>query len=128
MHAKYLMITSWDDHWDKIGYRYTYYPKSMMKEGMNEDLIEDNARTIFIKINKETKEPEKAWIGTVSNFIIEGDKVRFKVNIEKETPVPEEYRGKSEGWYFIGNKKNFTKRKISFRRVNNLSSVFLYLT
>lgn len=103
MKAKYLMITSWDNYWDKVAS--PYYTKGMFREGMCEELIEENAGTIFIKSNRETKKPEKAWQGTVYNFKREGEKIYFNVRIENEIPVPQEYIGKSEGWYFIGEER-----------------------
>jgi len=103
MKPKYLMITTFDDHWDKI--QRTSYTKYMFKEGMREDLIENNTKTIFIKVNKNTNEAEKAWIGTVYDFEKKGTRIYFSVSIEKEIPVdaiPKEFQGKAEGWYVIG--------------------------
>jgi len=108
MKAKYLMITRWDDHWDKI--KRTYYSTSMFREGMRKELIENNATTIFIKVNKKTNKAEKAWIGTVSDFDDKGEKIYFSVNIEKEIHVdtiPKEFQEKPDGWYFIGEREIF---------------------
>jgi len=96
---KYLMVTSWDDHWNKIPS--TYYTKRMFRGRMREELIEENTETIFIKINRETKILEKAWIGKVNNFKITDDKIYFDVIIDKEIPIPSEHKDKTEGWYII---------------------------
>jgi hypothetical protein len=108
MKAKYLMITSWDDHWDKK--KRTHYSTSMFREGMRKELIENNATTIFIRVNKKTNKVEKAWIGTVFDFDDKGKKIDFSVNIEKEIHVdtiPKEFQEKPDGWYFIGEREIF---------------------
>ncbi|MCS7181387.1 MAG: hypothetical protein NZ891_08595 [bacterium] len=58
MQIKYLMVTSWDKHWDRIEKK-TYYKASMLKGGLNKDDIKEDIQTIFIKINKANKKPEK---------------------------------------------------------------------
>ncbi len=42
---KYLMVTSWDNHRDKVGN--TYYTKGMFREGMHETLLDEE--NVFIK-------------------------------------------------------------------------------
>jgi len=108
MKIKYLMITSFPDHWDEIPGNRTSYPIFMFREGMRKELIENNAKTIFIKVNKKTKKAEKAWMGTVYDFEEKEGKIYFSVNIEKEIPldtIPKEFREKTEGWYFIGDRE-----------------------
>ena len=73
----------------------------MFRGKMREELIEDNTETIFIKKNRQTKVPEKAWIGKVNNFKITDDKIFFDVIINKEIPIPQEHKDKTEGWYII---------------------------
>lgn len=102
---KYIMITSWDNHWDKI--HSTYYTKNMLREGMTESLLEENTETIFIKIDTIKKEPEKTWSGKVKNLKIEGEKIRFDVIIEREIPIPEEYKRKTVGRYVTGKEISF---------------------
>jgi len=53
-------------------------------------------------LNKETKKPEKAWIGYVYGFKDEDNKVHFKVHIEKSISlkdIPQHYLSLKEGWY-----------------------------
>lgn len=92
------MVTHWDNHWDNIDY--TNYSLKMVSIDKNH-LIE-NAKTIFIKLDTITRIPVKAWLGFVSNYRVENDKIRFKVNIEKEINLEElsdEYKNKRPGWY-----------------------------
>ncbi len=96
---KYLMVTSFDRHWDEISS--TSYTKRMFRGKMREKLIKDNTETIFIKINRQTRIPEKAWIGKVNNFEITDDKICFDVIIDREIPIPPEHKDKTEGWYII---------------------------
>ena len=97
---KYVMITNWEELWDKKEPKTTYYPKNMFRSGMSEKLLKPNTKTIFIKINRETKKPERAWEGIVTDFSIEEEKIEFKYRLEKElTSIPKEWEGKIEGWY-----------------------------
>ncbi|MCS7249898.1 MAG: hypothetical protein N2323_02270 [candidate division WOR-3 bacterium] len=101
INAKYLMITHWDNYWDKVNN--TYYPKGMLK-GVKENELEENAPTIFIKLDKNTKKYERAWFGYVSNFKNKEEKIYFDVKIEKEislNDLPRHLLKKSEGWYLI---------------------------
>jgi len=103
---KYVMVTHWDKHWDALPNHETYFPKDrILFELVNDNLV-DNAPTLFIKLkNKRTKKPERTWIGYVYEFKEQADKVYFKVNLEKEVPLPEisekKYLVLKEGWYLI---------------------------
>ena len=95
----YIMVTNWDNHWDQISGVQTYYTKKIMYGRITESQIENNTPTIFIKLNRDTKVIEKIWKGSVSNFSVESERVRFKVNIEKEIQCPAKYQTHKEGWY-----------------------------
>lgn len=100
---KYLMVTHWDNHWDNLKNDKTYYPKTMLK-GIEENNLEDKAPTIFIKLDKTSKRPEKAWVGQVYDFEPTGDKIWFKVKIKEEKPLndlPKKFLSTPEGWYLI---------------------------
>jgi len=113
MKAKYLMITHWENHWDNI--KETHYSTSMLRDGMQKELIKNEpTTTIFIKLNEQTRKLEKAWIGTAYDFEFKKDDkdkeeiIYFRVDIQKEIPddkIPKEFLGKSEGWYFIGDRE-----------------------
>lgn len=95
------MVTDWANHWDKIkGNRTSYMPDKLATPLPNDKIIE-NTETIFVKINRKTNIPEKAWIGTVSNFERLGNKLFFNVNINKEVSVPDRYECYVIGWYII---------------------------
>ncbi len=95
----YIMVTNWDNHWDQLSDGQTYYTKKIMYGRITESQIENNTPTIFIKLNRDTKVIEKIWKGSVSNFSVESERVRFKVNIEKEIQCPAKYQTHKEGWY-----------------------------
>ena len=112
MRAKYLMITHWEGHWDEIDR--TYYSINMLKGELRKkykEYLENNVPTIFIKIDRKTKIPQKAWRGTVSDFEEKEEEkggkkkkcIYFSVNIEEEIPIPKKYEGRRlrEGWYLI---------------------------
>jgi len=102
MRLKYIMVTHWENHWDKLPNDETYYTKRMFRGGMNSSLLVDETPTIFIKLNEKTKEPEKAWEGVVYDIKEKGNRVYFKVKIHREISIPEEYAKYREGWYVEG--------------------------
>ncbi len=98
---KYIMITHWKDHWNKLPGNQTHYTFGMLKEGVDLNNLKNNTPTVFIKLNEDTKEPEKAWEGVVYDFEInkKRGRVYFKVKINREILVPEKYKTWKEGWY-----------------------------
>jgi len=99
---KYVMVTHWDGHWDALPNNETHYTKKMIRFELKADKLLDRAPTLFVKLNKETKKPEKAWIGYVYGFKDEDNKVHFKVHIEKSISlkdIPQHYLSLKEGWY-----------------------------
>lgn len=100
------MVTHWEKHWDNLSNKETYFTRGMLKKGMSIDKIMENTPTIFIKLkSKHDKSAEKAWEGKVYGFKIKEDRIRFKVNIEKEIPIPPEYSNYLEGWYVEGSEE-----------------------
>lgn len=97
---KYVMVSDWSNHWDKLKGNSTYYSPNMLKWGMSESKLIDNTITIFLKRNKDTKEIEKAWQGRVYNIRSYKEKFWFSVAIDKEIIPPKKYLSYSVGWYF----------------------------
>jgi hypothetical protein len=99
---KYIMITHWENHWDAIPNQETCYPKKYIRfEPIAENVVEKTA-TLFIKLDKKTRKPDKAWVGHVSRFKDKGNKICFKVNVERQVllaDIPERYLLLKEGWY-----------------------------
>jgi hypothetical protein len=100
----YIMVTNWTNHWDRLNDNSTHYRVGMMRDGMDRSKIKERTKTIFIKRHKESKDFEKCWIGTTSDFRIGNyqgkQSVRFRVEINGETECPAKYLTYSEGWYF----------------------------
>jgi len=99
---KYVMVTHWENHWDQLGKNDTHYPKERIIGGMGAAKFVNGTPTIFIKLNKKTRKPEKAWEGIVYDIRDKGDKVYFKVEIHREISIPEEYAKYRPGWYVEG--------------------------
>ena len=103
MGLKYVMVTHWGNHWNNLPNNETYFTKNMLKKGMTTDEIRENTPTIFIKLkSKYDKKPERAWEGKVYGFKYDGTRIRFKVKIDREIPIPAEYSNYLEGWYVEG--------------------------
>jgi len=105
MKYRYIMVTHWVNHWDKIPHNQTYYPFHLVESGISflkgTWKGEQPVPTIFIKLNENTQVPEKAWEGYTFDFKIDSKRKRiyFRVKIEKEVQVPFKYRNLREGWY-----------------------------
>jgi len=110
MEIKYVMVTFWRNHWDKLKNDETYYTKKMIKFKVNKDSLVERAPTLFIKREERDGEagpPQRAWVGSVYDFRkkpskIIFKKIIFKVKIEREIPlsqVPDEYLSLEPGWY-----------------------------
>lgn len=97
---KYIMVTDFDKHWDKIEKNFTSYSTNMIKQKISKGKFDSGTETIFIKKEKYTGIVEKSWIGQVTNIQVLPGKVYFSVEIEKEIPCPQEYSDWPNGWYF----------------------------
>lgn len=95
----YVMITHWDRHWDNLRNNETYFHDTMFRSGMSRSKTVENTSTLFIKLNKDSRKPEKAWRGLVFGFKPETDRIRFRVEIESEVSCPSKYNSYREGWY-----------------------------
>jgi len=101
---KYLMVTSFDYHWNRITNNRTYYTLGMIKWDIEKKPPVEGADTIFIKKHKSTKKLEKCWEGKVFQFEkVESEKTRiyFKVKIEKPIECPQQFIDRPEGWYDV---------------------------
>ncbi|MEM2463670.1 MAG: hypothetical protein QXY07_03190 [Candidatus Bathyarchaeia archaeon] len=114
MGLKYIMVTHWANHWDKLPNNETHFTRGMLKSGMTIDKVRENIRTIFIKKNEQTRKPEKAWEGSVYGFRVEKDRIYFKVKIDREIPIPSEYIKYPEGWYAEGIEEEIPIETINY--------------
>jgi hypothetical protein len=85
----YVMITDWDDHWDNIQSKSTYYTERLIKFNLQSHQLVENAPTLFIKVEAETHKIIGAWFGYVRNFRKEKKKIRFDVQREEEVDLNE---------------------------------------
>lgn len=97
---KYIMITDFDKHWDRIEKNFTSYSTNMIKKKVSKDKYIAGTATIFIKKEKYSGKLENAWTGFVKDIQILPGKIYFTVVIEKEITCPPEYADWNNGWYF----------------------------
>jgi hypothetical protein len=95
---KYVMVSDFPDHWDKIKGTLTSYPPKMVKKAKL-DKLKSGVETIFIKRFKDSTDVEKAWSGKVNDIQKIPGSIFFRVEIEKEIECPAEYTGYENGWY-----------------------------
>jgi len=96
---KYIMVTDFDRHWDRIEGNFTSYSPKMIKLRSRNEKLVSGTDTVFIKKIPDNDEVEKSWRGKVWGIEKMPGKVFFRVEIEVEIACPEKYRAYSNGWY-----------------------------
>ena len=96
---KYVMVTSWTDHWDRTGNQTSFSYSMLRGRIMNPANLTDNVYTIFIRIDKTTRLPRKCWEGEVLGIKRTADKVWFEFRLKGEITCPQKYVGYPEGWF-----------------------------
>jgi len=102
------MVTKLPHHWDELPNRETQYKNGMLKPGVDRETLQEGTDTIFIRLNAQSRQPEKAWKGSVNNFERRSDAIYFKVAIDHEISVPAKYQTFREGWYIDADVKQYT--------------------
>ena len=96
---RYVLITSLANHWDNVN-NLSSYPYTLLRGAiMNPDKLTDKTRAIFVKVNRETRMPERCWEGEVSKITKRTDKVWLQFRLAGQTKFPEKYGGSPDGWY-----------------------------
>ncbi len=96
---KYVMVTAWSNHWDKIGNTTSFSYPMLRGAIMNPERLVDHTPTIFIRIDRTTKLPKKCWEGEIYKITRRTEKVWFEFSLNREIPCPQKYIGYPEGWY-----------------------------
>ena len=96
---KYIMVTDFDNHGNRIEKNFTSYSSSMIKPKHKKGELISGTATIFIKKAKFSTEIETAWEGKVRDITKLSGKIFFRVEINKEIACPDEYTTLENGWY-----------------------------
>jgi len=99
---KYVMVTDFDKHWDKIPGNFTSYSPKMLKQQSRNAQLVSGIETLFIKKVPGTDTVEKAWVGKVNDIEKMPGKIYFRVQIDKEIECPAKYKDYANGWYVEG--------------------------
>lgn len=96
---RFVLITSWSKHWDKVD-GLSSYPHTMLKgAAMSPANLVDDTPALFIKVNRETRIPEKCWEGRVTKVTKRTEKIWFHFILGGQVQCPERYAGSPDGWY-----------------------------
>ncbi|HEX2915474.1 MAG TPA: hypothetical protein VH186_32240 [Chloroflexia bacterium] len=100
MSYQYTLVTSFEDHWDKLGEKETSYPLRLLKgdTASSGDIFVENTPTTFIRVQPGTRNPTGVWRGTVYGFRLTTSRVFFKVKID-ETLQPSDENRLEVGFY-----------------------------
>lgn len=108
--VKYIMVTNWELHWDKLSARWnnsTLYTNPVIKDDLANGQWPAEVDTLFIKRTKENAF-EKSWLGKTKNFRKDPNNgkpsIRLEVSDLKEIDCPQEFKQYSIGWHL--NKSN----------------------
>jgi hypothetical protein len=91
----YLMVTTWENHWE--GVARSYFTRKDIRFPVEE--IREGTETVFVRVNRETRQPERAWRGSPRDFVVESDRVRFSPGPLQRIEVPEGHCQYDVGWY-----------------------------
>src|SRR2546425_4564504 len=81
MTLKYIMVTDFEKHWDRIPNKETSYPYRMLKGDTAGKVLINGTPTVFVKVDKDGL-PIKAWNGRVEGIREEGSDIKFRVVLE----------------------------------------------
>lgn len=100
---KYVMVTNWDNHWNKLHNNRTLFTLGMVRWDINKIKPVENTDTLFIKKHRITREILGCWAGKVYDFKKEMYKdkeaISFGVKLKEIVSCPVGYLDYSEGWY-----------------------------
>lgn len=96
---KYILVTDFEKHWDKLEQNFTSFPKQMLHRELMKAPLVDGTKTIFIKKKKWSGTIERCWIGTVRDIQFIGGKVYFRAEVLREEDCPIEYSSYPNGWF-----------------------------
>jgi hypothetical protein len=98
---QYIMVSDQAGHWDKLPAHKSHFEPAKLVPPMPKEKIRENTTTVFVKLSRKTKMPEKAWRGRVHGFEYIDDKLYFIVTLTGEVKVPDRYECMIKGWYAV---------------------------
>ncbi len=96
---KYVLVTSWPRHWDKIEGKSSFTYSMLRGSVMNPDRIVERTPALFIKSDKETRLPQKCWQGEILSKKRTEDRLWFTFKLDGLVKCPERWIGSPDGWY-----------------------------
>ena len=96
---KYILVTSWPKHWDKIGGKSSFTYSMLKGRIMDPERIVVPAPAVFIKLDRETRLPQKCWKGEITAKKRTENRIWFDFRIDGTIECPPQYIGYPEGWF-----------------------------
>ena len=115
----YILTTFFQDHWDQVRNNRTGYKLEYVNIP-SEQLI-NNTPTIFLRINRQTREIEKAWLGKVFDIETTEDKLNFSLIIDSEIEVQPEFVRTNINWYVIDSLLELNREELDSVKSDKLN-------
>ena len=98
---KYIMVTDWYDHWDKLPGGVTLFTMSMFVPPMAPQFLKEGTPANFLLFSKGSRRPLKAWSGKVAEISHDPGTLRIaiRVKLNREIRFPSKYTKLADGWY-----------------------------
>ena len=98
---KFIMVTDWRDHWDRLPGGATLFTISMLIPPMAPLFLRNDTSTTFLLFSRRVRSPLKAWTGKVTQISHTPGSARiaFRANIRREIRFPHKYARLADGWY-----------------------------
>jgi len=100
----YLMVTKYENVFDRIGEIETYYPKGYIHNNINETNFEPSSNCLFINLKYK-----KAFKGTLIQIQkSDNEKIWFKAKLLSELIFDNNFINEKSGWWINNKYSNYT--------------------
>jgi len=99
--VRYILVTDWHDHWDKLPGGLSSFTTSMLVDPMAPQFLKDGTPTTFLLYSRSPRRPLRAWSGKVTEISHElgAARIVFRSKLSREIRFPRKHAKLADGWY-----------------------------
>jgi hypothetical protein len=96
---KYVLVTTWPKHWDKIESKSSFTYSMLRGSVMNPDNIVERTPALFIRDERGTGLPQKCWKGEILTKKRTEEEIWFTFKLDGLVECPEGCICSPDGWF-----------------------------